>query len=503
MKFVGSNKNSLFILVPSFSFVFLSIYFFGSADYDLFARVAVGRLIISSWQVPLIDPFAYTKTKEIWYDHEWLSGVSFYLTSQIGNGDSALLILTAFVALLTLFFIVQSNKVASVDMALLSAWLFLLTAPSTLIWNNIIRSHVFTFLFFAFQLYAFRRYRKQQSLASLLWLPFIYIFWINSHAGFVIGFCTWIIFICSTVLSDKKIDWFLLSCFFATFLTVFFNPYGLGFLQFVIEAVNKDRILINEWDATDIFSLQQSLLWFVGFVCWRELFLRKKHLPLEAYLLLIFTTYLALRYQRLVPFFYITAGAFYLPAFQSFCHFLAEKLFPLWIRLKGSFQLLLRTTTIVGLAVFLYFIFTLKSYSLDYSEFPVSALRWLESQNTKGKILVHFNDGSYVLWRGYPNLRVSLDGRYEEVYPDATVEAVHAAFDVNHPKHEVSFKQVMPDYILICAHSAPGLAPSNFGLQWNNIYSDGDCTILKNELFNSSSNSSSHDENWHMWRPRF
>lgn len=48
------------------------------ADPDLFARVAVGRLVQAHGAIPLIDPFAFTPTLPLWIDHEWLSGVVFW-----------------------------------------------------------------------------------------------------------------------------------------------------------------------------------------------------------------------------------------------------------------------------------------------------------------------------------------------------------------------------------------------------------------------------------------
>ena len=62
------------------------------ADPDIFARVAMGRLVLRDGAVPTIDPFAFTQKYPTWIDHEWLSGVVFYLTAVVG-GDFGLTLL--------------------------------------------------------------------------------------------------------------------------------------------------------------------------------------------------------------------------------------------------------------------------------------------------------------------------------------------------------------------------------------------------------------------------
>ena len=62
-------------LLPVWALFFLLLFMQQGADPDLFARVAMGRLIHTSMSIPMQDPFAYTPVKDIWIDHEWLSGL--------------------------------------------------------------------------------------------------------------------------------------------------------------------------------------------------------------------------------------------------------------------------------------------------------------------------------------------------------------------------------------------------------------------------------------------
>ena len=55
------------------------------ADPDIFARVAMGRLVLRDGAVPTIDPFAFTQKNPTWIDQEWLSGGTFYLATAVAG----------------------------------------------------------------------------------------------------------------------------------------------------------------------------------------------------------------------------------------------------------------------------------------------------------------------------------------------------------------------------------------------------------------------------------
>jgi hypothetical protein len=50
--------------------------------------------------------------------------------------------------------------------------------------------------------------------------------------------------------------------------------------------------------------------------------------------------------------------------------------------------------------------------------YPVGAVEYLAEQRFQGNVMVPFRLGAYVSWKLYPAVKVSLDGRYEEVYSD-------------------------------------------------------------------------------------
>jgi len=62
------------------------------------------------------------------------------------------------------------------------------------------------------------------------------------------------------------------------------------------------------------------------------------------------------------------------------------------------------------------------------SFYPVGAIAALDQAGVTGNLAVPFRWGSYASWRLAPRIKVSMDGRYEETYPDATFEMNQAFF---------------------------------------------------------------------------
>src|SRR3989339_2291474 len=87
-----SRLKKYTFLITIILLVQITVLAYNSADWDLWARLAVGKIFFQTGSVLQHDIFAYTPTKDIWIDHEWGSGVIFYFLSQ-HLGDYGLLML--------------------------------------------------------------------------------------------------------------------------------------------------------------------------------------------------------------------------------------------------------------------------------------------------------------------------------------------------------------------------------------------------------------------------
>jgi hypothetical protein len=54
--------------------------------------------------------------------------------------------------------------------------------------------------------------------------------------------------------------------------------------------------------------------------------------------------------------------------------------------------------------------------------YPVGAVDYLARAGFRGKLMVPFDWGAYVSWRLYPDVKVSIDSRYEVAYPPGSLE---------------------------------------------------------------------------------
>jgi hypothetical protein len=106
--------------------------------------------------------------------------------------------------------------------------------------------------------------------------------------------------------------------------------------------------------------------------------------------------------------------------------------------------------------------------------YPVGAVQFLKSQDFHGNVLTPFASGAYVSWMCYPQIRVSIDGRYEVAYRDDVLPK-HDLFYSAKPSWESVLSEFKADAILIQVSSPayPLLGtPGTKTETWKRIYED-------------------------------
>jgi hypothetical protein len=119
-------------------------------------------------------------------------------------------------------------------------------------------------------------------------------------------------------------------------------------------------------------------------------------------------------------------------------------------------------------------------FTLDYSSYPVEAIAWAKENLPQGKMLTPFREGSYVLWAAYPHLLVSMDGRYEAVYPEETFRLNAQLYSSGNTETFQEASELGADYALF--PSSLVREPSNYDVWWTAAYSDKNWTILRRSL---------------------
>jgi len=191
-------------------------------------------------------------------------------------------------------------------------------------------------------------------------------------------------------------------------------------------------------------------------------FRRVRELGLPPILLLAATYFVSLRHMRHMPFFAITACCFVpLIAFKPGWAPGETEETPTararWGRILACGVMLAVTISDVFGLLLLDGPF---AFDNDYRPFPAEVVREARRAGIGGNIAVPFIWGEYVMWHFYGRARVSVDGRYEECYPPATVAMVDRFFNTKEPGWRKLIDEFPTQHVL-----TPTWCPVNHYLQ--------------------------------------
>jgi hypothetical protein len=473
------------------------------ADPDLFARVALGRLAQTTGTVPTVDPFAFSPKLPMWIDHEWLSGVVFWNIVSLW-GDAGLIALKVALICLTTVFVFAAARIASPGIHPSLFFLVLCLAQGIYSWGSTIRCQTFTYLFLAYQFFALVVHRQRNNPRYLLPIPLIAIAWVNLHGGYALGMTLLWLWTLLSFLEGRR-SWFLVTVSTLSSTAPFFTPYGfLTFSRCLVDAITMKRPTISEWAPLWHHPLLFAWLAVVitilaaGIGLTRDI--RRHILPIGVLAYAIYCGVAHLRFVTAAVMVCAIFGGVYFDAFLRE----ARKRFPLRIaRLE-------RVIAVTALGVIALSVVTIvraasqpSTYKLDYSAYPVAATQWLRDQQIEGKLLVDFNNGSFALWRLYPRMTVSMDGRYEAVYAPKTDRLNTEALQLGTPESQRALDILQPTHALIHLSSPmQDLAPSILS-SWNVVYRDERYAILSRAGVARNSVSNVPTSTIATWQPLF
>jgi hypothetical protein len=427
------------------------------ADRDLWHRFATGRLVLEQGGMPDRDVFSYMPVKERWVDHEWGSGVVFYLVYRLlgMRGIAGLKIILFF---LPVVLIVRSNRRRYPEAkpfriffyAAVLYGLFMAFLPT-------LRCHAWTYLFFTLWLDRLERLRRGEPVRTVFF-PLSMLVWVNLHGGFVAGLGLAALFAFGEAATGK-VPRRPLGILCISLLATFVNPWGPGFWEYVIHAVSLARTRIVEWRALDLFGPPGEWLGFKVMLAatagaWIAAFFRKRlpRHPAPAVVCLV-TLLLALRHQRHTTFFVIASAMLSYGMWDALmrdCRNAVRRVVPRFSeKTRTAFGWVSEAAGYVLLLGFAWGVIVRSPLEpvLPESEYPVGAVRFMREKKYAGNLLVSFNWGSYCLWTLYPSCRVSMDGRYEETYPERIFRAVSDFFR-KEPGWEAFLSGYPHDFIL-------------------------------------------------------
>lgn len=420
-------------------------------DYDLWARLIVGKCFFQTGHVLKQDFLSYTPT-HIWYDHEWGSGVVFYFIQHYFS-PLAFIIFQDILIFIIFFLIIQTIKLRGVKTTHPYNFLFYFFSIFAFlqVFLQFIRCQLFSFFFFAVFLYILELARKGKNKPLCL-LPIFMLIWNNLHGGCVAGLGLIAIYFVGELINRKPAKKYLLI-FLLSFLVLVINPWGIDYVTFLIRATTMPRPSIAEWMPLFSQDYKYTFLEFkyffavmifseIGYIIYA---LKKKEFILDVtkYLALVLTMYLALKHVKMIPFAVISMSVFLYDDFYTLFNF---------ITLNAIKKVELLKDSLVYIVVLFYLFNIIKSFDfkpfMTFVKFPIQAIEFIKINNLKGNLLTNFEFGSYASYKLYPHNKIYMDGRYEEVYGD-DIKNLMDVFTSGNDKNNVLLNNFPTDMILL------------------------------------------------------
>lgn len=442
-------------------------------DFDLWARLLVGKAVFQTGHVLTHDFLSYTPTHE-WIDHEWGASVIIYAFFKL-LGYNGIIFLQAILTFLIFVFIHKTinlnvpNYISKYNIVFYFIGIYVIQD----VFFNPVRCHMFTFLFFAIFLYILEYTRAKENYKPLFAIPFLIVLWNNIHGGVVAGLGLLFLYAIGQALNKNNNHKYYFYTILASLPLMIINPYGVKYLSFLFMANTLDRVDIAEWWSIFCpfhFYSYIAFKMFMLFVLAVEFIKVKKNgfsyqnLDKTKFLILLATTILAIQHLKLIRLFVIAGLIFVYTDFYT---------------LIKSFKLTKWKNLVIYSFIFM-FCFSLLRVA-DYRpkvsfDFPVLETEFIKANNLKGNILVNLGLGSYVAYKLYPNNLIFMDGRYEEVYYDEMIPLLKKFHLVSDGWDEL-LKKYPPD-VMILENGYPIIDKLQEVNNWNVAYRGNRFTVF-------------------------
>ena len=394
-----------------------------ATDPDLWWHLRTGQWIVETGHIPHSDPFSFTRAGHKWVSHEWLSEVVFYQLWKHG-GTAALIVFSAIVTsagfmLLYLRCLSRGGKehwaAAAVVLGALAS------APS---WG--VRPQMFTFTFASLLLWLIDGGEDRPRL--LLWIPPLFLLWLNLHAGFALAPVLLIAYGTGLVLETafgttpwqeaRPIVARVLLLLLACAALVPLNPSGAQLYRYPFDTLRSAgmRSFIGEWASPDFHDgLYRPLLlvWLLLLIALAGSRSRPRGRVVVPLLLVSFAALDAVRH---IPIFVLLAIPMIVAALPTAAITpLSERsITPLFLRLRPLFNASI--VILVGVFAVVKWVSLANNQAARETElFPQKAVALLQSDGLRldqdRRLFAYYDWGGYGIWKLYPNYRVFVDGR--------------------------------------------------------------------------------------------
>jgi hypothetical protein len=506
------------------------------ADLDLFGKMAVGALWeANNGQFPKIDPFNYVAPGVPWVDHEWGSGMIFYyLLTRFGSPAifwlKCVLVVSIIVLSITVYFHYSRKALVEKYWHLSDYWMVLWMPLIVFTFipyaGYTMRCHLWSFFFLSIFILILEHAQISAKSRWIWVLPLLSFFWVNLHGGFILGWGTFFLYGLDAVWRAFKAKQPVLPViqqygipFLACVSTFLMTPYGIDFVIKMLPSWTMPRPFITEWHAfwdqkndfiKQIFFPVLFLFWAPAAVMTLFNWFKSKMetLPIQAGLMLLGGVK-GLLAIKIFPLFLVTSLMYgtvqYSSAFWDAVQRLSKKvpqivrnLWPrTWVFCSAIFSITLMFWTFQQETVHQPWVVKLEGLPVKNSleekkyldktspshkkfRYPVGLSQFIENHHIRGNLWGPFAWGQYFMWRYYPNIRISSDGRYEAVYPHQVSEDTFRFYMDPYRIEILPDQYKNTDYIVVW-NIDPKLNDKIIKvLRWPKLYQDGIATLYEN-----------------------
>ncbi len=443
-----SNHNVLFaLMIMSVLILTAMITITQVSNYDLWWHLKTGELITEQHTIPTTDPFSFTRDGERWVTHEWLSEIVLFVVSYAA-GDSGLIIAKSILIALILFILYLTARVycSGRFMILLIIPLFLLLSRH----RFFVRPHLFSLIFFACEgLLLQAVFKEKISAKRLWWLPVLFVVWVNTHGGFLYGLVLLGIYIAYWIIQKYRRPHSLIpsvgtlvGIMAACVGVCLLNPNGFDVFTYGLTIYKEGYVASNtEWFSPFDPSMREHTMFYVYtvysvcFLIVSLLAYKRLNVPAVAATLIFFVA--SAKSQRNIPYFAMTSIPLLVISIdyiktQRLGHLLAHKRVAEIIKIVCIMAVLTSGCKIFDKG---YPIavkgqgYAKPGIGINESVVPVEAVSFAQKHGINGNLFNSYQFGGYLLYRGYPDIKVFIDGR-ADVYGKQLYEAYRNSLSV-------------------------------------------------------------------------
>lgn len=248
----------------------------GVADPDIWWHLRHVRELLATGHFPHADTWTFTVAGQPWINFEWMAELPYYLAWKVAGDLGLYAVMTALVAAIALgtywlAWLRSRDWFASFLAALAATSFYMVSlAPRTLL---------FGWLFLVVELAILWELREGRD--RTLWLPPLFLLWINTHGSWFIGWVLMVVFFaCGWIEGEwgrlyaqrwsaaqrRRLLWVTA----ATVLVLFANPYGWRLAAYPFDVIfhqKQTMEYVAEWASLDFHSRlgKEFLVVLLGF----------------------------------------------------------------------------------------------------------------------------------------------------------------------------------------------------------------------------------------------